>query len=52
MEQDTICRDSMVINLDSPGNIAAVMVTFLHQFDRAEIWSDISLGVAGKIVFR
>ena len=52
MEQDTICRDSIVINLNSPENIAAAVVTFMHQFDRAKIWSNISVGVAVKIFFR
>ena len=29
-----------------------VMANFMHQFDRAKIWSNISLGVAVKIFFR
>ena len=46
------CRDSIVINLNSPENIAAAMVTFMHQFGRAKVWSNISVGVAVKIFFR
>ena len=43
MAQSTIHGDSMVINLNAPENIAAVVVTFISQLDSAKIWSNTSL---------
>ena len=45
MAQSTIHGDSMVINLNAPENIAAVVVTFISQLDSAKIWSNTSLDV-------